>query len=210
MIACVMPRLIRIAKYIIILIALVIIELVVFKTLLQEVNWNNDLSLPSIYDPLPHIIRSAESLNPSLKWSKGKLQARMVIGISTVKRQNESYLEQTMTSIFKAMSTEEEKDVLIVLMIAEPNDKEYIETTSRCLRKIFEKQIDQGLLDIIVPPAQFYPDISKLNLSFGDSIERVRWRSKQNLDYAFLMMYAKQRGSAYYVQLEDDILVTIK
>ena len=34
---------------------------------------------------------------------------------------------------------------------------------------------------------------------------RIQWRSKQNLDYAYLMMYAKQR-STYYVQLEDDVL----
>ena len=36
-------------------------------------------------------------------------------------------------------------------------------------------------------------------------MERVKWRSKQNLDYAFLMMYAQSRGT-FYVQLEDDIL----
>ena len=31
----------------------------------------------------------------------------------------------------------------------------------------------------------------------------------QNLDYAFLMMYAQWRG-VYYVQLEDDILTKVK
>ena len=31
------------------------------------------------------------------------------------------------------------------------------------------------------------------------------WRSKQNLDFAFLMSYAQKRGT-FYVQLEDDIL----
>ena len=41
--------------------------------------------------------------------------------------------------------------------------------------------------------------------SSGDSLERLQWRSKQNLDYAFLMMYAQARGT-FYVQLEDDIL----
>ena len=41
--------------------------------------------------------------------------------------------------------------------------------------------------------------------SSGDSTERVQWRSKQNLDFAFLMMYAQSRGT-FYVQLEDDIL----
>uniref|UniRef100_A0A8C5BUP1 Alpha-1,3-mannosyl-glycoprotein 4-beta-N-acetylglucosaminyltransferase B n=1 Tax=Gadus morhua TaxID=8049 RepID=A0A8C5BUP1_GADMO len=32
-----------------------------------------------------------------------------------------------------------------------------------------------------------------------------RWRTKQNLDYCFLMMYAQTKGT-YYVQLEDDIV----
>uniref|UniRef100_A0A8C1K3B1 Alpha-1,3-mannosyl-glycoprotein 4-beta-N-acetylglucosaminyltransferase A n=2 Tax=Cyprinus carpio TaxID=7962 RepID=A0A8C1K3B1_CYPCA len=32
-----------------------------------------------------------------------------------------------------------------------------------------------------------------------------RWRTKQNLDYSFLMMYAVNKG-VYYVQLEDDIV----
>ncbi|XP_045885969.1 alpha-1,3-mannosyl-glycoprotein 4-beta-N-acetylglucosaminyltransferase B [Micropterus dolomieu] len=33
----------------------------------------------------------------------------------------------------------------------------------------------------------------------------LRWRTKQNLDYCFLMMYAQTKGT-YYVQLEDDIV----
>ncbi|NXS73750.1 MGT4A acetylglucosaminyltransferase, partial [Pandion haliaetus] len=33
-----------------------------------------------------------------------------------------------------------------------------------------------------------------------------RWRTKQNLDYCFLMMYAQRKG-VYYIQLEDDIVV---
>ncbi|KAJ8297585.1 hypothetical protein KUTeg_024116 [Tegillarca granosa] len=31
------------------------------------------------------------------------------------------------------------------------------------------------------------------------------WRTKQNLDFSFLMLYARNRG-AYYVQLEDDVI----
>ena len=36
-------------------------------------------------------------------------------------------------------------------------------------------------------------------------MDRVRWRSKQLLDFTFLMMYAMRRGT-YYVQLEDDVI----
>lgn len=33
----------------------------------------------------------------------------------------------------------------------------------------------------------------------------MRWRTKQNLDYVYLMMYAQSKG-AYYLQLEDDVI----
>ncbi len=45
-----------------------------------------------------------------------------------------------------------------------------------------------------------------INIPQGDEMGRVQWRSKQNLDYAFLMMYASNERGTFYVQLEDDIL----
>ena len=41
-------------------------------------------------------------------------------------------------------------------------------------------------------------------LKFGDSPKRTWWRTKQNLDYTFLMWYASNM-SDYYMQLEDDV-----
>eukprot|EP00439_Symbiodinium_sp_Y106_P034450 s2855_g4.t1 len=41
-------------------------------------------------------------------------------------------------------------------------------------------------------------------LKFGDSPKRTWWRTKQNLDYTFLMWYASNM-SEYYMQLEDDV-----
>ena len=180
------------------------------QALLKQVNWTYDLSLPSIFDVLPHVAKDLNSLQPAFKWSKGKSQVPMVMGIPTVKRQSQSYLEPTLKSIFDHINEEEAKEVLVILMIAEPNDFEYVKTTAQAIGRTFAKQIDEGLLEIIAPPSKFYPEFSELKLTFGDDAERVHWRSKQNLDYAFLMMYAKQRGSAYYVQLEDDILVLFK
>lgn len=180
------------------------------EALLKQVNWTYDLSLPSIQDVLPHVVRDPTSLQPAFKWSKGKTQVPMVMGIPTVKRQSQSYLESTLKSVFDHMDEDESKDVLVILMIAEPYDNEYVKTTSEAIGKVFKKQLDQGLLEIIAPPAKFYPDFATLKQTFGDDTERVQWRSKQNLDYAFLMMYARQRSSAYYVQLEDDILVCFR
>ncbi|KAK9398851.1 alpha-C3-mannosyl-glycoprotein 4-beta-N-acetylglucosaminyltransferase-like MGAT4D [Crotalus adamanteus] len=50
-----------------------------------------------------------------------------------------------------------------------------------------------------------YPKVNSAYVSgIAGNIKR-RWRTKQNLDYSFLMMYAQQKGM-YYLQLEDDIV----
>ncbi|XP_058390476.1 alpha-1,3-mannosyl-glycoprotein 4-beta-N-acetylglucosaminyltransferase A isoform X3 [Diceros bicornis minor] len=85
-------------------------------------------------------------------------------------------------------------------------DIDYVHGVVANLEKEFSKEISSGLVEIISPPESYYPDLTNLKETFGDSKERVRWRTKQNLDYCFLMMYAQEKG-IYYLQLEDDIIV---
>lgn len=74
------------------------------------------------------------------------------------------------------------------------------------LHSEFDASIDSGLLEIIVPSAKFYPpDLDLLPSTFNDPPERMRWRTKQNLDYAYLMMYCQNRAK-FYMQLEDDVV----
>ncbi len=40
--------------------------------------------------------------------------------------------------------------------------------------------------------------------TLGDDLVRVQWRTKENLDTSYLMMYAHNRGKLY-LQLEDDL-----
>lgn len=96
----------------------------------------------------------------------------------------------------------------------------------------FKDHIESGLLEIVSPPASYYPDFNatvkvsnrcttskltrmndraineqlcSLKATLGDSLIRTIWRTKQNLDFAYLMMYCQPKGT-YYVQLEDDVL----
>ncbi len=71
----------------------------------------------------------------------------------------------------------------------------------------FSEAIEEGTLEIIVPRSDYYPDMSNLPLTFNDPPERVKWRTKQNLDFAYLMMYAQSKAR-FYVQLEDDIVAS--
>ena len=49
----------------------------------------------------------------------------------------------------------------------------------------FGKYIENGNLELISPPAEFYPDFTTLRLTLGDDLERVQWRSKQVMRDSF-------------------------
>ena len=38
----------------------------------------------------------------------------------------------------------------------------------------FPESVESGLLEVIAPPANFYPDMDHLKLTFGDTKERVK------------------------------------
>ena len=64
--------------------------------------------MPSIHYTLPHVVQSPKSLSPAFKWSKGRSNVSMVLGIPTVMRDNSykrNYLQvkksQSKISIFK-------------------------------------------------------------------------------------------------------------
>ena len=44
-----------------------------------------------------------------------------------------------------------------------------------------------------------------LQETLGDSKMRSKWRTKQNIDFSYLMIYAQARGR-YYCQMEDDVI----
>lgn len=72
------------------------------------------------------------------------------------------------------------------------------------LIKNFNTHIEDGLIQVIEAPRKFYPSLDNLPKTYKHSATKVRWRSKQNYDYAFLMLYS-QDLSEYYLQLEDDL-----
>ncbi len=82
------------------------------------------------------------------------------------------------------------------------DDPIFVQNTIKNINKAFKFETESGLLEIIVPPAEFYPDLNKLqtDLVFNDPKERVKWRTKQNYDFSYLMTYCQKRG-IYYLQV---------
>uniref|UniRef100_A0A8C5DI45 Alpha-1,3-mannosyl-glycoprotein 4-beta-N-acetylglucosaminyltransferase B n=1 Tax=Gouania willdenowi TaxID=441366 RepID=A0A8C5DI45_GOUWI len=186
------------------------------KQALRDINqetrlklWNvssskNVLQLPSIFHHLPHLLSREDSLQPAVHVGQGRTGVSIVMGVPSVKREVHSYLTDTLNSLMSELSATEKDDCVIVVLIAEA-DPQYANGVAENLKNLFPAEIQSGLLEVVSPSIHFYPDFSRLRESFGDPKERVRWRSKQNLDYCFLMMYAQAKGT-YYVQLEDDIV----
>ncbi|CAG0901513.1 unnamed protein product [Cyprideis torosa] len=161
---------------------------------------------PTIYQFLPHLLNSPNSLQPAFLFSKNRADVSVVLGIPTVRRQVQSYLVHTLENLIQNMNPAEREDTLIVVMIGEINAPA-VEAVYGEIAENFRDHLDSGLIDVIAPSPGFYPNMSSLPVTLDDPRPRFEWRTKQNLDFAFLMMYASQKGT-YYVQLEDDIIAT--
>ncbi|NWZ27226.1 MGT4B acetylglucosaminyltransferase, partial [Asarcornis scutulata] len=162
-----------------------------------------------MYYYLPHLREYEDAIFPNVIVGQQRTGVSLVMGIPTVKREKQSYLMNTLHSLFYELSEEQKNDCVIIIFVAEVSFCRKVQHTSRNttwkFMSYFPKEIQSGVLEIISPPASYYPDLSNLRKTLGDSEDRVRWRTKQNLDYSFLMLYAQPKGT-FYLQLEDDII----
>ncbi|CAF4418456.1 unnamed protein product, partial [Didymodactylos carnosus] len=171
----------------------------------------NGFRLPSGLSYLKHLNGKTDLLSPQFRRTSNTNKQHinsnytMIIGIPTVKREKQSYLIETVKSLIDNLNENELKQILIVCFIAEPYNIEYVRTTSQEIEKLYFEYIESGLLEIVAPPSEYYPDLENLKLTLNDNSDRVKWRTKQNYDFSYLMMYGLSRGK-YYMQLEDDVI----
>ncbi|XP_046381799.2 alpha-1,3-mannosyl-glycoprotein 4-beta-N-acetylglucosaminyltransferase C-like isoform X1 [Haliotis rufescens] len=127
----------------------------------------------------------------------------LTIGIPTVCRENGTYLLSTLRSLIDHSSETDRQNVTVVISVNDQNAT-YISELKHALTDEFSAHVLNGFIHMMRAPDSYYPSLDALRTTFGDAEYRVKWRSKQNLDYAFLMNYAKDL-SEYYMQLEDDV-----
>ncbi|XP_075163915.1 alpha-1,3-mannosyl-glycoprotein 4-beta-N-acetylglucosaminyltransferase a [Haematobia irritans] len=165
---------------------------------------SSNVRLPTAYHFLPYLADDPNSLRPALLRSHGRTDVSIVLGIPTVMREKQSYLLGTLHNLIENMNEEEQNETLIIVYIGE-SDAESVQQIAKTVEVAFEPYLECGLIEIIAPSPSYYPNFDRLRITLNDSLERVKWRSKQNLDFAYLMAYAQTKGT-FYVQLEDDIL----
>ena len=72
----------------------------------------------------------------------------------------------------------------------------------------FGEYLTSGFIQMICSNSDIYPPMNSTitKRTFNDTIERVRWRAKQVMDFAFLFSYI-QSLSEYHIIVDDDVVV---
>ncbi|XP_072930948.1 alpha-1,3-mannosyl-glycoprotein 4-beta-N-acetylglucosaminyltransferase A-like [Epargyreus clarus] len=162
------------------------------------------LRSPFEFQLLPHLMNDPYSLRPAYHMKGGRAFAQVVIGIPTVRRDKENYIMTTLTHLIKGMSEADQNSTLIIIFIGE-TDMKYVIRTARQIEIKFPKHVKSGLIEVLSPAPTYYPNLDALPTTLGDSLKRVKWRTKQNLDTIYLMAYAQSKGT-FYLMLEDDVI----
>ncbi|XP_037352494.1 alpha-1,3-mannosyl-glycoprotein 4-beta-N-acetylglucosaminyltransferase-like protein MGAT4D isoform X2 [Talpa occidentalis] len=164
-------------------------------------------TVPNTFEVLklffPHL-RKVGRIYPDVIIGKERAGVSFALGIPTVNRGDRGYLKQTLTSLISRMTLSEQKDSVVIVSIADSNE-DYFKSVVDMITKKFKQQLQSGSLEVISIPALFYPSTLHAMPSTEDSHKLERWRSKQVLDFCFLMLYAQPKAM-YYLQLEDDII----
>ncbi|XP_031722910.1 alpha-1,3-mannosyl-glycoprotein 4-beta-N-acetylglucosaminyltransferase C isoform X1 [Anarrhichthys ocellatus] len=165
---------------------------------------------PSSAERYVHTFRdlsnSSGTINVTYRYLAGTPLNRkkyLTIGLSSVKRKRGNYLLETIKSIFDQSSYEELKEIVVVVHLAD-FDLAWCENLVQEITRKFAHHIIAGRLLVIQAPEEYYPSLDGLKRNYNDPEDRVRFRSKQNVDYAFLLNFCTNL-SHFYMMLEDDV-----
>lgn len=101
-------------------------------------------------------------------------------------------------------SIEEKKEIVILLHLGD-FDKNKTLPIINYLKETHKQYLNNGFLQIFQVKESAYPKLEGLKRNYGDSDKRVKWRSKQVVDFAFMFNFAINM-SDYYLHLEDDVI----
>lgn len=67
----------------------------------------------------------------------------------------------------------------------------------------FSTELSSGLLEVISPPAAYYPDLTNLKETFGDSKERVRWAIHIGNDVCVFCVFCLIRENVIVMEIME-------
>jgi len=126
----------------------------------------------------------------------------LLIGLPTVKRNGEEYLSDTLNYLLEDLSGFTDKFSqslqINILLYAGGADDNYANE--------LKEKYDSEEIQIVAAPKEYYgSDLTEIKHNWGDSDERIIWRTRQCLDYLFMWNIGKEYD--YFLQLEDDVQI---
>ena len=103
----------------------------------------------------------------------------------------------------KPLSAVAAERISIVILLGDDDVKKRSSIQNSILKR-FPAHLAKGIIKLIYVPQRFYQPLDNSPQNYGDPPWRVKWRSKQTLDFAFLAYFCSGLGQ-YYLHLEDDI-----
>ncbi|XP_014665635.1 PREDICTED: alpha-1,3-mannosyl-glycoprotein 4-beta-N-acetylglucosaminyltransferase C-like, partial [Priapulus caudatus] len=129
----------------------------------------------------------------------------LTIGIPTVTRPTSQYLKTTLQSLINSSVADDRREVVIVVLLCDTNATNRANTLAM-IRENFASVVAEGSLQVAqLVDEQRSATTSISRRTYNDSAARVRWRSKQVLDFAFLLRYCANM-SRYFMLLDDDVV----
>lgn len=114
------------------------------------------------------------------------------------------YLKDTIVSLLTKMKGSDRQNVTILVYVADFNQRFQLKLKQYFI-KHYTNELKTGLILLLLAEQSEYPRLDGLQRNYNDPAERVHWRSKQVVDFAFMFHYGKNL-SDYYMQLEDDVI----
>lgn len=93
---------------------------------------------------------------------------------------------------------------MVVIYLAN-NDSKLNEQSAKEIEAQFGEHVNEGRLLVIESSLTGYPPLCPMEEFFLDIQEKALYRSKQNVDYAYLLNFCANL-SLYYLMLEDDVV----
>lgn len=172
------------------------------------------LTMPDIGNFLPHLrsgsSSSSTSFKPKIYISRQHRQNyTLAFGITVNSVTRVNILLETLKLLIESLDKNDEYSVLFIVYVNVPK---YEDNIIERIKEVCGAQISTGLIEIIVPPDNYYPPNLGTELSAPDEYTKVSFDengiedARQVLDHSYVMM-AAQTKALFYVQLDDDVIV---
>ncbi|ELU13668.1 hypothetical protein CAPTEDRAFT_220409 [Capitella teleta] len=177
------------------------------ENIVENITWERRID-PALITQVKLYINVLNETEVTIYGQRNYKKRYLTIGIPSVSRGGKLYLYKTIQGILDCTSKNEQRNMTIFVFLADDKG-DYNNKTLSEIQSRYTEEIQSGLLFVMTVPPRVYPDLSNLKQNFNDAPARVRWRSKQNIDFALMFHQAKDL-SRYYIHIEDDVIVAEK